>query len=134
MAHPRALTLILRLVAWADFMTEDFTPGTMEAEGLGYEDLCGVDPDVILFSTSMLGRGGPHAQQPSFGGMPVPPSGTMGLTGWPDQRSTNPYGAYTDFMIPRFAVPALFAALDYRRRIGRGSTWIWPSWRCHCNS
>jgi benzylsuccinate CoA-transferase BbsF subunit len=43
-----------------------------------------------------------------------------GVTGWPDRAPTNPYGAYTDFIVPRFAVPALLAALDYRRRTGRG--------------
>jgi crotonobetainyl-CoA:carnitine CoA-transferase CaiB-like acyl-CoA transferase len=31
-----------------------------------------------------------------------------------------PYDAYTDFMVPRFAVPAILAALDYRRRTVRG--------------
>ncbi len=46
--------------------------------------------------------------------------GMTGLTVWPHQPPTNPYGAYTDFLVPRFAVPAILAALDYRRRIGRG--------------
>ncbi|MGA6973225.1 MAG: CoA transferase, partial [Candidatus Binatus sp.] len=33
---------------------------------------------------------------------------------------TPPYGAYTDFIAPRFSTFALLAALDYRRRIGKG--------------
>jgi benzylsuccinate CoA-transferase BbsF subunit len=32
----------------------------------------------------------------------------------------NPYGAYTDFIVPRFAVASILAAVDYRRRTGRG--------------
>jgi benzylsuccinate CoA-transferase BbsF subunit len=47
-------------------------------------------------------------------------SGMTGITGWPDRAPTNPYGAYTDFVVPRFAVPALLAALDHRRRTGQG--------------
>ena len=43
-----------------------------------------------------------------------------GLTGWPDRAPTNPYGAYTDFIVPRFAIPTIIAALDYRRRTGCG--------------
>jgi benzylsuccinate CoA-transferase BbsF subunit len=92
----------------------------MEAWGLGYADLCQIKPDIILFSTSMLGRGGPYSQQPGFGPVLASLSGMTGLTGWPDRMPTNPYGAYTDFLVPRFAVPTILAALDYRQRTGRG--------------
>jgi benzylsuccinate CoA-transferase BbsF subunit len=30
------------------------------------------------------------------------------------------YGAYTDFIVPRFAAVAILAALEYRRRTGQG--------------
>jgi len=120
MAQPQARELVKRLVTWADLVTENFTPGTLEDWGLGYEELCRVKPDIILFSTSMLGRGGPYSQQPGFGPVLASLSGMTGLTGWPDRMPTNPYGAYTDFLVPRFAVPAILAALDYRRRTGQG--------------
>jgi crotonobetainyl-CoA:carnitine CoA-transferase CaiB-like acyl-CoA transferase len=68
----------------------------------------------------MLGRGGPHSRQPGFGPVLSSLSGMTGLTGWPDRPPTNPYGAYTDFIVPRFAIPTIIAALDYRRRTGRG--------------
>jgi benzylsuccinate CoA-transferase BbsF subunit len=29
------------------------------------------------------------------------------------------YGAYTDFIVPRFAAVAILAALEYRRRTGQ---------------
>jgi crotonobetainyl-CoA:carnitine CoA-transferase CaiB-like acyl-CoA transferase len=120
MAHPKAVDIIKRLVRWADVVTENFTPGTMEKWGLGYADLCQVKSDIIMISTSMLGRGGPYSKQPGFGPVLSSLSGMTGLTGWPDRAPTNPYGAYTDFIVPRFAVPALIGALDYRRRTGRG--------------
>lgn len=120
MANPKALDIVKRLVAWADLVTENFTPGTMEKWGLGYEELCRIKPDIIMFSTSMLGRGGPYSRQPGFGPVLSSLSGMTGLTGWPDRPPTNPYGAYTDFIVPRFAVPTIIAALDYRRRTGRG--------------
>ncbi len=120
LAHAKAPALVKRFVAWADLVTENFTPGTMERRGLGYEDLRAVKPDIILFSTSMLGRDGPHASLPGFGAVLSSLSGMTGITGWPDRAPTNPYGAYTDFITPRFAVAAILAALDHRRRTGEG--------------
>jgi benzylsuccinate CoA-transferase BbsF subunit len=120
LAHPKALPIVKRLVAWADLVTENFTPGTMERRGLGYEDLRAIRPDIIMFSTSMLGRGGPWQSLPGFGAVLSSLSGLTGITGWPDRAPTNPYGAYTDFIVPRFAVAAILAALDYRRRTGAG--------------
>jgi crotonobetainyl-CoA:carnitine CoA-transferase CaiB-like acyl-CoA transferase len=120
MAHPKAVDIVKRFVPWADLVTENFTPGTMEKWGLGYDDLCQLRPDIIMFSTSMLGRGGPYSRQPGFGPVLSSLSGMTGVTGWPDRAPTNPYGAYTDFIVPRFAIPTLIAALDYRRRTGRG--------------
>jgi benzylsuccinate CoA-transferase BbsF subunit len=120
MAHPKAINLVKRFVPWADLVTENFTPGTLEKWGLGYDDLCQLRPDIILFSTSMLGRGGPYSRQPGFGPVLASLSGMTGMTGWPDRAPTNPYGAYTDFIVPRFAIPTIIAALDYRRRTGTG--------------
>ena len=47
-------------------------------------------------------------------------AGLTHITGWPDKDPVNPYGAYTDFIAPRFAIAAILAALDYRRRTGKG--------------
>ena len=118
--HEKANDLLLKLVRWADVVAENFTPGTMERLALGYDDLTRVNPQVIMFSTSMLGRGGPFASQPGFGAVMASLSGLTHITGWPDRSPVNPYGAYTDFVAPRFGVAAILAALDYRRRTGHG--------------
>ena len=120
LGSPKAIALVKRMVAWADMVSENFTPGTMERLGLGYDELVKIKPDIILFSTSMLGRGGPNSKLPGFGAVLSSLSGMTGITGWPDRGPTNPYGAYTDFIAPRFAVPTILAALDYRRRTGVG--------------
>ena len=122
MRHPRAKELVLRIVStWADMVTENFTPGTMEGWGLGYEELKKVNPKLIMFSASMLGRGGPLENQPGFGAVLSSLAGLTNITGWPDRGPVNPYGAYTDFIVPRFAVASILAALDYRRRTGEGT-------------
>jgi benzylsuccinate CoA-transferase BbsF subunit len=112
----------LRIVStWADMVTENFTPGTMEGWGLGYDALKKVNPKLIMFSASMLGRGGPLEKQPGFGAVLSSLAGLTNITGWPDRGPVNPYGAYTDFIVPRFAVASILAALDYRRRTGEGT-------------
>ena len=120
MRHPRAKDLVLRMVSWADMVTENFTPGTMESWGLGYQEMKEVNPLIIMFSTSMLGRGGPLERQPGFGPVLSSLVGLTHITGWPDRDPVNPYGAYTDFIVPRFAAASILAALEYRRRTGEG--------------
>ena len=121
MRHPRAKDLLLRMVPWADLVSENFTPGTMESWGLGYHEMKEVNPRLIMFSTSMMGRGGPLERQPGFGPVLSSLVGLTNITGWPDRDPVNPYGAYTDFIVPRFAVASILAALDYQRRTGKGT-------------
>jgi benzylsuccinate CoA-transferase BbsF subunit len=120
MSDPRARAVALELAQWADVVTENFTPGIMERWGLGYEDLKRVNPDVIMFSASMLGRGGPFEGQPGFGPVLTALSGHTHLTGWPDRAPVSPYGPYTDFLLPYLAVSSIIAALEHRDQTGQG--------------
>ena len=120
MRHPRARDLVLRVAKWADLVTENFTPGTMESWELGFSELQEANPRIIMFSTSMLGRGGPMETQPGFGPVLSSLAGLTNITGWPDRDPVNPYGAYTDFIAPRFALAGILSALDYRNRSGEG--------------
>ena len=121
MADERARAIAFRLATeWADVVTENFTPGTMEKWGLGYDALSERNPGLVMFSASMLGRGGPHDSQPGFGPVLTALSGHTNFTGWPDRVPVSPYGAYTDFLIPHIAFSAVCAALDHQRRTGRG--------------
>jgi benzylsuccinate CoA-transferase BbsF subunit len=120
LSHPKGLEIAKKLVKWSDVVGESFAPGVIERLGLGYNELKKIKPDIIMYSSSNLGQTGPEARQPGYGVHLVSYSGFTHLTGWPDRLSTQPYGAYTDFLAPRFLVAALLAALDYRRRTGKG--------------
>ena len=93
----------------------------MERWGLGYDDLRRIKPDIVMFSASMLGHGGPHSKQPGFGPVLTSLAGLSNLTGWPDRAPNPPYGAYTDFLLPHLGVSAIVAALDNRQRTGEGT-------------
>ena len=117
---PGGKKLAQKMIEWADVVTESFSPGTMEKWGLGYEDAKKINPNVIYFSSSMQGRGGPHSSYAGYGQNAVNFCGFSEVSGWPDRLPSPPYGAYTDYVSCRFAAFAIMAALDYRRRTGKG--------------
>jgi crotonobetainyl-CoA:carnitine CoA-transferase CaiB-like acyl-CoA transferase len=120
LTRPEARDLARRLVATADVVTESFTPNIMRQWELDYDSLVTLKPDLIMLSTCMQGQTGPHALYPGFGNLMAGLLGFYELTGWPDGEAYAIYGAYTDFVAPRFVALCLLAALEYRRRTGQG--------------
>src|SRR5258708_1828514 len=120
LSKPKAREIAKRLVPWADIIVESFTPKAMRNWGLDYENLRERRPDLIMLSTCMQGQTGPNALYPGFGQLMAALSGFYYISGYGPGSFAPPYGAYTDFIAPRFSAFALLAALDYRRRTGKG--------------
>ena len=118
--HPKALDVAKRFIAWADVVAESFTAGTIERLGLGYEAAREVNPGVIYFSSTNQGQTGRYRMQPGFGTQLVSLAGFTQIIGWPDGEPCGTYGAYTDFISPRYGAALLAAALDRRRKTGEG--------------
>ncbi|MFC1982210.1 CaiB/BaiF CoA transferase family protein [Chloroflexota bacterium] len=118
--HPKALDVAKRLVQWSDVVVENFAPGMMERWGLGYEELKKIKPDIIMLRISNQGQTGPHSRIASYGLMLVPMAGFSQLIGWPDRDPLTLNFAWPDYIVPQFALTALIATLEYRRRTGKG--------------
>jgi benzylsuccinate CoA-transferase BbsF subunit len=116
--HSRAREVLDRLIRWADVINENFTPGTLDKMGYGYQYAKSLKPDIIMVSGSAYGQTGPYAQEWGIDNTGGAWSGYMHLTGWPDRAPTGPL--YGDVLVPYFNVAAVVAALDYRRRTGKG--------------
>ncbi|MFC2021147.1 CaiB/BaiF CoA transferase family protein [Chloroflexota bacterium] len=116
---PKGLELAHRLISQADIVVDNLAGGTLQRRGLGYEDLKKVKPDIIMLSTCMQGQTGPHHTHGAVGHRLTALSGFNQISGWPD-REPGWLGAYTDYIAPRYNVIAILAALDYRRRTGKG--------------
>jgi len=121
LSQPKARELVLRLLPWADVVGESFTPKAMRKWGLDYEHLRAIKPELVMFSTCMQGQTGPNAMYPGFGQLASALSGFYYISGYgPAAPPSPPYGAYSDFVAPRLLAAAVVAALDYRRRTGKG--------------
>ena len=120
--HPRAKWIITKLAAWADVVNENFTPGTLEKLGLGYDFFSKIKPEIIMLQASIFGQTGPLAHEWGIDSSGNALSGRADLCGWPDRAPTiaPSSGAYGDELLPFFNAVAIVAALDYRRRTGQG--------------
>ena len=118
---PKATDLAKKIAAWSDVIIENFSPGTMARLGLDYENLKHVKPDLIMLSTSNLGQSGPHAHHAGFGSQLSSLAGFTHLTGYAGGSPQILYGPYIDYIAVAYGAVAILAALDYRRRAGKGN-------------
>lgn len=117
---PQGKEIALKLISWADIVAENFAAGAMQRLGLDYESVKRIKPDIIYWANCQLGHSGPRAKYRGFGHQSAALCGMFNISGWPDRGPSPPYGAYTDFTTPYFAVAAILAALVYRRKTGKG--------------
>ena len=117
---PEGLAFARELVEWADVVVESFTPGTLAGWGLDYATLSKERPELIMLSTCLRGQWGPECSYAGFGLQGACLSGLHRITGWPDRAPSGTWGAYTDFINPRYGSGAIAAAIRYRDLTGRG--------------
>ncbi len=117
---PQGMEIAKKLIQRADVLVENFAPGVMGRLGLDYESVKKINPALIYVSSSQLGQSGPHSQFRGMGVQGAAMAGLYAVTGWPGGEPVGPFGAYTDFVAPRFLLPAVLAALLHRRKTGKG--------------
>ena len=119
LSKPKGLAVMKKLVAWADVFIESNVPGMIDKFGLDYENARKLNPGIVMLSTSQMGREGPLARYKGFGVQTAAMAGFHQITGYGD-GPMGPFGAYTDMVSIPWLVTALVAALEYRRRTGKG--------------
>ncbi len=117
---PQSADIVKKIAVWADVVIENMTPGTVKKLGVDYETLRQFRPDIIMLSTCNQGQTGPHAKHPGFGSHLSSLSGFTNLIGFPDGLPNILYGPYIDYIGVGFGFISIVAALDYRRRTGKG--------------
>ena len=111
--------LLLRLVATADVLVENYRPGTFERWGLSYEQLKAVNPRLVFVRVSGYGQTGPYASRGGYGTVAEAFTGIPSFTGFPDGPPTlSSSFAMADSIAANFAAMAAMFAIFERDQGG----------------
>ena len=108
------------LIAISDVVTENYSTGTMEKLGLGYQELTKIRPDVIMLSMSAVGRTGPMRHFVGYHSAVLMMSGLADITGYPQGHPRIMGTAFPDPVSGMYAVFAVLGALYRRSKKGMG--------------
>ncbi len=120
MKAPEGLELVKRLADGSDILMENFRPGVLDRLGLTYDDLSARNPALIWASISGFGQDGPYRDRPAYDMIVQAMSGGMSLTGEPGRAAVRAGIPIGDLSAGMYAAIASLAALEERRRTGKG--------------
>jgi CoA:oxalate CoA-transferase len=107
------------LVKQVDVLVENFSPGTMDKLGLGYEDLSKLNPQLIYASIAAYGQTGPRRDDVGYDPVAQAMGGMTAVTGFPEQPVKCGV-AIADFSSGLFTALAISAAIVHRLKTGEG--------------
>ncbi|MHB8489365.1 MAG: CaiB/BaiF CoA transferase family protein [Candidatus Dormibacteria bacterium] len=120
LTRPEGYDIVLRLVASADAVIDNFRPGVMAKLGLDHAALVDVNPRIVTCSLTGFGETGSHAAYPGYDYTLQAFAGAMSLTGEPGGPPGKAGLSYVDHSGGLAAALAVCAALIERDRTGTG--------------
>jgi crotonobetainyl-CoA:carnitine CoA-transferase CaiB-like acyl-CoA transferase len=118
-ATPAGREVVARLVRSADIVIANMPLSTLKTSGLDYDTLRGYKDDIIFVTNTAYGPVGPMSGNVGFDGVAQAMSGSVYMTGQPDQ----PYRAavaWVDFGTALHCAFGAMAALMERQKTGKG--------------
>ncbi|MGG7618127.1 CaiB/BaiF CoA transferase family protein [Bacillus coreaensis] len=112
--------IIYKLVKEADVLVENFRTGALDKMGLGYEELKGINPNLIYCSISGFGRTGPEKHRAGYDLLLQGFGGLMSITGDPDRPPVKAGMSIVDLSTGMFAAYGILSALFSRLKTGKG--------------
>jgi formyl-CoA transferase len=109
-----------RLIAGADIVVENFSPGVMDRLGLDYASVSADNPGLIYCSITAFGREGELAQRAGFDPIAQAEGGIMAVNGHPDAPPVVVGTPVADLTTGMAASNAILAALVARFQHGVG--------------
>ena len=112
--------IVRQLVAQADFLLENFRPGTLEKWGLGYDALRQINPRLIMIRVSGYGQTGPYASRAGYASVGEAMGGLRYVMGEADRRPSRAGISLGDSLAGLYAALGALAALHHREKTGEG--------------
>jgi crotonobetainyl-CoA:carnitine CoA-transferase CaiB-like acyl-CoA transferase len=117
---PEGMTQLRELIARSDIVINNLRPGAMERQGLGYEQLTEIKPDIISVSIKMWGNDGPLGHQTGYAPCFAALAGLASLVGYPGGPPLGASMRYGDSTVGAAAAYAAVVALLHRELTGEG--------------
>lgn len=117
---PEGKRAALELAKWADVVVENFSAGTIDKLGLGYDAVKEVNPEIVYASISGFGQSGPYSKKAAYDAVAQAMGGMTFLTGYPDGDPVKVGPAISDAATGVHTAVAILAALHYREKTGKG--------------
>ena len=118
--EPEGQEIARELISKADFLLENFRPGTMERWNLSYDELKKINPGLIMIRVSGFGQTGPYAKRAGFGAVGEAMGGLRYVCGDPKTPPSRMGISIGDSLAATFACIGALAALHHRERTGEG--------------
>ncbi len=119
---PRGADLFRRLAAKSDVLVENFRAGTLDEWGIGYRQLCEINPRLIYSGNNGFGQWGSYAEsgRASYDAVAQAESGMAAITGFPDRPPLKSGGYVGDYLGAAVSAASILTALHWRDRTGEG--------------
>lgn len=124
--QPEGVAALKKLIATADVFIENWSSGVAVKNGLGYEDLKHINPQIIYVSMPGFGHEGSDASRVGFGPTIEQMGGLVALQGYPGGPPHKSGISYGDPIAGSTCAAAVAAALLNRQRTGQGSYCMIP--------
>ena len=118
--NPDGRAVLDKLIAQADVLVENFRPGTLARQGLGYDAVSAKHPKLVYCSISGFGQTGPRRSEPGYDAVMQGEGGLMSITGPPGGTPYRLGVAIADIVSGMFAAYGVAMGLLARERMGRG--------------
>lgn len=118
--QPQSRDVFADLLRQADIVVDNFSAGTLDRLGIGYEFGRTVNPRAIYCSISGFGATGRGGSGKAMDSIIQALSGLMMTSGAPGDGPVRVGVPFADLLAPVFAVVGILAALQQRERTGAG--------------
>ena len=118
--HDEGKELFRQVIASADVLVENFSPGALDRLGFGYEALRGINERLIYATIKGFGTWGPYSGFKSFEPIAQAMGGAMCTTGFPENPPTFVWPGIGDSGTGMHLAIGILAALQQRHRTGTG--------------